>query len=74
MAQSVVMLLIWLQRLLRVRRIRRLLLFPIRGLLRQTNDLIAGQIDLSFASTPGVIQHIENGKLRALAVTSSVAH
>ena len=43
---------------------------PYKGAAPATNDLIAGQIDLSFASTPGVIQHIKAGKLRALAVTS----
>lgn len=44
---------------------------PYKGAAPANNDLMAGQIDMSFASTPGVIQHIENGKLRALAVTSS---
>lgn len=44
---------------------------PYKGAAPANNDLMAGQIDVSFASTPGVIQHIENGKLRALAVTSS---
>ncbi|MES2183178.1 MAG: tripartite tricarboxylate transporter substrate binding protein [Pseudomonadota bacterium] len=44
---------------------------PYKGAAPATNDLIAGQIDLSFASTPGVVQHIKGGKLRALAVTST---
>jgi tripartite-type tricarboxylate transporter receptor subunit TctC len=44
---------------------------PYKGAAPANNDLIAGQIDLSFASTPGVIQFIENGKLSALAVTSA---
>ena len=44
---------------------------PYKGAAPANNDLIAGQIDLSIASTPGVIQFIENGKLSALAVTSA---
>ena len=44
---------------------------PYKGAAPANNDLIAGQIDLSFASTPGVIQFIENGKLSALAVSSA---
>ena len=44
---------------------------PYKGAAPANNDLMAGQIDMSFASTPGVIQHIENGKLRAIAVTSA---
>jgi tripartite-type tricarboxylate transporter receptor subunit TctC len=44
---------------------------PYKGAAPATNDLLAGQIDLSFASTPGVLAHIKAGKLRALAVTSS---
>src|SRR4030095_8595607 len=44
---------------------------PYKGAAPATNDLIAGQIDLSFASTPGVLSHVKAGKLRALAVTSS---
>lgn len=34
------------------------------------NDLIGGQIQFMFATIPSVIQHIQGGKLRALAVTS----
>lgn len=44
---------------------------PYKGAAPATNDLIAGQIDMSFASTPGVLPQIKAGKLRALAVTSS---
>jgi tripartite-type tricarboxylate transporter receptor subunit TctC len=44
---------------------------PYKGAAPANNDLMAGLIDLSFASTPGVVQNIENGKLRALAVTSA---
>jgi tripartite-type tricarboxylate transporter receptor subunit TctC len=42
-----------------------------KGAAVATNDLLAGQIDLSFASTPGVMGHVRAGKLRALAVTST---
>jgi len=43
---------------------------PYKGAAPATNDLIAGQIDLTFASTPGVLPHVRSHKLRALAVTS----
>jgi tripartite-type tricarboxylate transporter receptor subunit TctC len=45
-------------------------LIPYKGAGPATNDLLAGQIDMSFASTPGVIGFIKTGKLRALGVTS----
>lgn len=35
------------------------------------NDLLGGQIQFMFATIPSVIQHIQSGKLRALAVTSA---
>jgi len=34
-------------------------------------DLIAGRIQLAFAQTTTVVQHIKAGKLRAVAVTSA---
>jgi tripartite-type tricarboxylate transporter receptor subunit TctC len=34
------------------------------------NDLLAGRLQFMFATIPSVIQHIQVGKLRALAVTS----
>jgi tripartite-type tricarboxylate transporter receptor subunit TctC len=43
---------------------------PYKGAAPATNDLLAGQIDLSFASTPGVVGLINAGKLRALGTTS----
>ena len=43
---------------------------PYKGAAPATNDMIAGQIELSFASTPGVVPQIRAGTLRALAVTS----
>jgi len=35
------------------------------------NDLLSGRIQFMFATIPSVIQHIETGKLLALAVTSA---
>ena len=45
---------------------------PYKGAAPALNDLLGGQIPMMFDSVPGVIQHIQSGKLRALAVTSSV--
>lgn len=42
-----------------------------KGAAAATNDLLAGQIDMSFASTPGVAALVKAGKVRALAVTSA---
>lgn len=44
---------------------------PYKGAAPALTDLLAGQIDLSFASTPGALPHIQAGKVRALAVTSA---
>jgi tripartite-type tricarboxylate transporter receptor subunit TctC len=35
------------------------------------NDLLAGRVQFMFATIPSVIQHIQAGKLRAVAVTSA---
>ena len=35
------------------------------------NDLLSGRVQFMFATIPSVIQHIETGKLLALAVTSA---
>ncbi len=43
---------------------------PYKGAAQATNDLLAGQIDVSFASLPGVYQNIKAGNLKALATTS----
>lgn len=42
---------------------------PYKGGAPATIDLIAGQIQLSFASTPGSVPQVKAGKLKALAVT-----
>ena len=44
---------------------------PYKGAAPATNDLVAGVLQLSFASTPGVMPNIKAGKLTALAVTSA---
>lgn len=43
---------------------------PFRGAAPMTTELIAGRLDLSFATLPSVITQIEVGELRALAVAS----
>ena len=43
---------------------------PYKGAAPATVDLIAGQIQLSLASTPGSVPQVKAGKLKALAVTS----
>jgi len=43
---------------------------PYKGAAPALNDLLGGQIPMMFDSIPGVLQHIQSGKLRALAVTT----
>ena len=43
---------------------------PYKGAAPSLNDLLGGQIPMMFDSVPGVIQHIRDGRLRALGVTS----
>lgn len=43
---------------------------PYKGAAPALNDLLGGQIPMMFDSVPGVLQHIQTGKLRALGVTS----
>jgi tripartite-type tricarboxylate transporter receptor subunit TctC len=43
---------------------------PYKGSGPLTQDLLAGQVAMSFDSVPPTIQHIKSGKLRALAVTT----
>jgi tripartite-type tricarboxylate transporter receptor subunit TctC len=47
-----------------------LLHVPFRGAAPMTTELLAGRIDLSFATLPSVIGYIDAGVLRALAVAS----
>jgi tripartite-type tricarboxylate transporter receptor subunit TctC len=43
---------------------------PFRGSAPMTTELLAGRVDLSFATLPTVISFIEDGTVRALAVSS----
>lgn len=44
---------------------------PYKGAVLANTDLLSGQLQLSFASTPGAMPLVKSGKLRALAVTST---
>lgn len=44
---------------------------PYKGAAPATTDVIAGQIQLSFASTPGSMPVVKAGKVKAIAVTSA---
>lgn len=44
---------------------------PYKGSSGAANDLLAGIVESSFAAVPNVLPHIQQGKLRALAVTTS---
>jgi tripartite-type tricarboxylate transporter receptor subunit TctC len=44
---------------------------PFRGAAPMTTELLAGRIDLTFATLPSVISHIDAGAVRALAVASA---
>ncbi len=44
---------------------------PYKGLGPAMNDLLSGQVPVMFSSLVAIVQHIQAGKLRALAVTGS---
>ena len=44
---------------------------PYKGASTALNDLMGGQVQLMFASASAVSQHVQSGRLRALAVTSA---
>ena len=44
---------------------------PFRGSAPMTTELLAGRVDLSFATLPSVISYIDAGTVRALAVASA---
>ena len=48
-----------------------LLHVPYKGMGQAVTDLLAGQIDLLFAPSQAVIQHVRAGKLKALATTGA---
>jgi hypothetical protein len=45
---------------------------PYRGAPSAMTDILSGQVQVYFASTPVAIEHIKAGKLRALAVTAAM--
>lgn len=48
-----------------------ILSIPYKGVAEATTDLIAGRIDMFFVGTQIALQHVQSGKLRALAVTGA---
>lgn len=44
---------------------------PYKGAAPANIDLVSGQIQLSFASTPGAIPFVKSGRLKALAISSA---
>jgi tripartite-type tricarboxylate transporter receptor subunit TctC len=44
---------------------------PYKGVAEATTDLIAGRIDLFFVGTNIALQHVQTGRLRALALTGA---
>ncbi len=44
---------------------------PYKGAAPANNDLVAGQIQLSFASTPGAMPLVRAGRMKALAISSA---
>ena len=48
-----------------------ILAVPYKGVAEATNDLIAGRIDIFFVGTQIAQQHVQSGRLRALAVTGA---
>ena len=44
---------------------------PYKGIPEATTDLIAGRVDIFFVGTQIALQHVQSGKLRALALTGA---
>jgi len=44
---------------------------PYKGAVLANNDLLAGAVQVTFASTPGVMPHVKTGKLKALSISST---
>jgi tripartite-type tricarboxylate transporter receptor subunit TctC len=44
---------------------------PYRGNAQVVTDLIGGQVPAGFVAAPGVLQHVKDGRLKALAVSSA---
>jgi tripartite-type tricarboxylate transporter receptor subunit TctC len=49
----------------------RMLHVPYRGVAPAITDVIGGQVDSAFSSVPSVLQMVQGGKVRALAVSSA---
>ena len=48
----------------------RIVHIPYKGSGQAVIDLLAGQVDMNFDTLPPVLEHIRNGKLRALAIST----
>ncbi|HVO89072.1 MAG TPA: tripartite tricarboxylate transporter substrate binding protein [Casimicrobiaceae bacterium] len=48
-----------------------ILMVPYRGVAEAMTDLLAGRIDMFFVGTQIAVQHVQSGKLRAIAVTGA---
>ena len=48
-----------------------ILSIPYKGIGEATTDLIAGRVDIFFVGTQIALQHVQSGKLRALALTGA---
>jgi tripartite-type tricarboxylate transporter receptor subunit TctC len=44
---------------------------PYKGAAPSVTEMVAGQVQLGFNAIPSVLQHVQNGKLKALAVSSA---
>ncbi len=44
---------------------------PYRGVAEATTDLLAGRVDMFFVGTQIALQHVQSGKLRAIALTGA---
>jgi tripartite-type tricarboxylate transporter receptor subunit TctC len=44
---------------------------PYKGIVEATTDLMAGRIDIFFVGTQIALQHVQSGRLRAIALTGS---
>jgi tripartite-type tricarboxylate transporter receptor subunit TctC len=49
----------------------RLLHVPYKSTPQSVNAVLAGEVDMTFASVPVALPHVQGGKVRALAVTSA---
>ena len=49
----------------------RMLHVPYKGVAQLITDVMSGQVASGFASVPSVLQHVNSGRVRALAVTSA---